>query len=142
MIEKIFYKKKLLGIIIRANYRNKKGVNFFTPNSTPLQIGYMQHKINHSVKAHLHKKILKKINYSAEVLILIDGKLRVDFFQKNKKYIFSKILKKNDIILTIQGIHSFKILKKSKILEVKQGPFNSKESKKIEIGTIKKIKIK
>ena len=142
MIEHIIYNKKLLGLIIRAKYRNKKGINFFTPNHSPLQIGYMQHNVNHLIKPHIHKKSVKKINYSSEVLIITEGKLRVDFFGKNKKYIFSKILKKNDIILTIQGAHSFKVLKRTKMIEVKQGPFKKKDQIKFSIPEIKKIKIK
>jgi len=34
MIEKITHKKKLLAIIIRKQYRKKKGVSFFTPNKS------------------------------------------------------------------------------------------------------------
>ena len=36
MIEKITHKKKLLAIIIRKQYRKKKGVSFFTPNNLNL----------------------------------------------------------------------------------------------------------
>ena len=44
MIEKIIYKKKLLALIVRGKYRNKKGITFFTPNESTQQFGYMKHK--------------------------------------------------------------------------------------------------
>ena len=37
MIKKIKYKKKLFAIIVRAKYRNKKGLTFFTPNNATQQ---------------------------------------------------------------------------------------------------------
>ena len=87
MIEKIQYKKKLLAIIVRKNYRKKRGVNFFTPNHLNLQCGFMKHKKNHIIKPHLHLKRLNKIFYTSETIILLKGKLRVDFYD-NKKNIF------------------------------------------------------
>ena len=44
MIEKIIYNKKLLAIIIRKQYRKKKGIQFFTPNHLNLTCGFMSHK--------------------------------------------------------------------------------------------------
>ena len=44
MIEKIIYKKKLLALIVRGKYRNKKGITFFTPNEATQQFGYMKHE--------------------------------------------------------------------------------------------------
>ena len=44
MMEKIIYKKKMLALIVRGKYRNKKGVTFFTPNDATQQFGYMKHK--------------------------------------------------------------------------------------------------
>ena len=46
MIEKIIHKKRLLALIVRGKYRNKKGVNFFTPNNATQQFGYIKHKKN------------------------------------------------------------------------------------------------
>ena len=56
MIEKIKYKKKLYAMIVRGKYRNKKGITFFTNNKDIQQFGYMNHKKNHIIKPHIHKK--------------------------------------------------------------------------------------
>ena len=56
---------------------------------------------------------------------------------------FSKILKKGDIILLINGAHGFKIMQNTRLIEVKQGPYNPKTDKeKFEPIDEKKIKIK
>ena len=46
------------------------------------------------------------------MIYLIDGKLRVDFYNKQKKYLFSKLVSKGDTIMLIDQGHGFKILKK------------------------------
>jgi|TARA_B100000959_G_scaffold281031_1_gene344183 hypothetical protein len=124
MIEKIIYKKKLLALIVRGKYRNKKGITFFTPNNAIQQFGYMKHKKQHIIKPHLHKKRLTKIFYTTEVILLLKGILRIDFYNRFKKYLFSKILKEKDIIMLVQGGHGFKVLKNIEMLEIKQGPYN------------------
>tara|TARA_B100001123_G_C15302560_1_gene1021562 strand:+ start:1433 stop:1867 length:435 start_codon:yes stop_codon:yes gene_type:complete len=124
MIEKIIYKKKMLALIVRGKYRKRKGITFFTPNESTQQFGYMKHKRKHIIKPHLHKKRLTKIYFTTEVILILKGVLRVDFYTQIKKYLFSKILKPKDIIMLVSGGHGFKILKDVEMLEIKQGPYN------------------
>ena len=143
MIEKIIYKKKLLAIIVRGRYRNKKGVTFFTPNESTQQFGYMKHKNNHLIQPHLHKKRVTKISYTTEVILLLKGILRVDFYDSFKRYLFSKIIKKNDIIMLVHAGHGFKVLKDVEMLEIKQGPYSLiKDKIKFKNVDERKIKIK
>ena len=46
---------------------------------------------------YMNKRITK-ISYTTEVLIILKGILRVDFYGLTKKYLLSKILKPKDII--------------------------------------------
>ena len=143
MIEKIIHKKKLLALIVRGTYRKKKGITFFTPNESTQQFGYMKHKKKYVIKPHLHKKRLTKIFHTTEVILLFKGILRVDFYNQFKKYLFSKILKKKDIIMLVHGGHGFKILKDVEMLEIKQGPYNLIRDKiKFENVDDDKIKLK
>ena len=143
MIEKIIHKKKLLALIVRGKYRNRKGVTFFTPNESTQQFGYMKHKKRHIIKPHLHKKRVTKISYTTEVILIFKGKLRVDFYNYYKKYLFSKILKEKDIIMLVHGGHGFKVLKNIEMLEIKQGPYSLiKDKIKFEEVNEKKIRIK
>ena len=143
MVEKIFYKKKLLALIVRGTYRKKKGITFFTPNESTQQFGYMKHDKGHLIKPHKHKKRTTKIFYTTEVIIVFKGSLRVDFYDQKEKYLFSKIINEKDIIMLVHGGHGFKVLKKVEMLEVKQGPY-SIEKDKVKFKEIdeKKIKIK
>ena len=124
MLEKIIYKEKLLALIVRGKYRNRKGITFFTPNESTQQFGYMKHKKKYIIKPHLHKKRLTKIFYTTEVILILKGILRVDFYSQLKKYLFSKILKEKDIIMLVDGGHGFKIIKDVEMLEIKQGPYD------------------
>ena len=114
----------MLALIVRERYRRKKGITFFTQNESTQQFGYMKHKRDHVIKPHLHKKRLTKIYYTSEVILILKGILRVDFYDQFKKYLFSKILKPSDIIMLVSGGHGFKILKDVEMLEIKQGPYN------------------
>ena len=141
MIEKIYHKKKLFALIVRSNFRKKKGINFFTPKETTQQFGYMKHKRGHIIKPHKHNRRLTKIIRTTEVILLLKGLLRVDFYNNKKKYLFSKIIKEKDIIMTVHGGHGFKVLKNVEMVEVKQGPY-SLEKDKIKFDAINEKKIR
>ena len=142
MIEKIKHKKKLLAIIVRKEYRKKKGITFFTPNNLNLQCGYMKHNKNHIIKPHLHLKRLNKIFYTSETIILLKGRLRIDFYDNKKNYLVSRILYSSEIICLISGGDGFKTLSPCEMIEVKQGPYSVlKDKKKFDETKLKKIKI-
>ena len=143
MIEQITHKKRMLALIVRGRYRNKKGIHFFTPNSATQQFGYMKHKKKHIIKPHLHQKRLTKILSTTEVILILKGELRVDFYTQNRKYLFSKVLKSNDIIMLVSGGHGFKVLKDIEMIEIKQGPYNLiRDKKKFEHTEEKNIKLR
>jgi len=129
MIKPISHKGKTFGYIIK--YTRKLGVNFLTPKKLSHQVGFIKHKSKHLIKPHKHYKNIRRIEYTSEVLIILKGKLRVDFYSGKEKYLFSKIIKKNDIIILNNGGHGFKVLDNVEMLEVKQGPYNTKTDKKL-----------
>ena len=143
MMEKVLHKKKLFALIIRGKYRKKSGINFFTPRKATQQFGYMKHKKNYIIKPHQHNERLTKILSTTEVILLLKGILRVDFYDNKKKYLFSKIIKEKDIIMLIHGGHGFKVLKNIEMIEVKQGPYDLSNDK-IKFNKVdeKKIKIR
>tara|TARA_A100001011_G_scaffold394961_1_gene488608 strand:+ start:210 stop:647 length:438 start_codon:yes stop_codon:yes gene_type:complete len=144
MIEKVKYKNKLQALIVRGKYRNKKGINFFTPNDAVQQFGYMKHKKKHDIKPHIHQKRKStRITHTSEVLLILKGIIRVDFYNIRKKYLLSKVLKEKDIIMLVNGAHGFKVIKDVEMIEVKQGPYSLiKDKVKFEKVNEKKIKIK
>ena len=125
MIKRIFDKKKLIAIIVKENSFLSEGVNFVTTKSLNLQLGFIQRKSSTFIKPHEHNIYLRKIKKTTEILLIRKGILRVDFYNKNKKYLFSKIINKNNILILVDGLHGFKLTKNCKIIEIKQGPFSS-----------------
>ena len=143
MIENIYHKKKLYALIVRRNYKKKKGVSFFTDKNATQQFGYMNDRKNHIILPHRHNKRHSKIELTTEVIIILDGILRVDFYNNKEKYLFSKKLYKDDLIMLSNGGHGFKVLKDVKMIEVKQGPYSlSMDKVKFERVDESKIKIK
>ena len=48
---------EVLAIILREKY-SQNGIEFFTPDDFPQQLGYMKHKIGHKIKPHLHSSCI------------------------------------------------------------------------------------
>ena len=129
MVEKIKINNELYAIIIRSNY-NKSGIDFFTPNNSSMQLGYMKRPKNYEVIPHVHlikKKIIKDFQ---EALFIKKGKIVVKFFNKKKVFFKKKILKSGDVILICSGGHGIKMLEETEIIEVKQGPYTQDLDKK------------
>ena len=101
----------------------------------------MKHKKNHFIKPHKHNKRLTRILRTTEVIFLLKGTLRVDFYNDKYKYLFSKKINERDIIMLIHGGHGFKVLKNVEMIEVKQGPY-SLASDKIKFKKVDEKKIK
>ena len=129
MIKRINHKKKLYALIVDNNYRKMRGVNFFSSNDLPQQFGYIYQKKNHTIQPHTHQKRSTKVFITSEVLIILKGILRIDFYDLKQKYLFSKIIKKGQIIFLLHGSHGFKVIKELQMIEVKQGPFKKKMDK-------------
>lgn len=122
MLERISYKNKILGIIIRFNY-HAEGISFFTPGEFSQQLGYMNRPNGYVIDPHVHNLVERKVDLTQEVLIVRSGKVRVDFYDDDRNYLESRILQTGDIILLAHGGHGFKILEASEMVEVKQGPY-------------------
>lgn len=127
-IERIEYEGKTFAIIVRASYE-KEGINFISEKEYPLQLGIFKHKKGHVIKAHGHVNSEKIISLTQEILFLIKGKVKVNFYNKGKA-VCESILKGGDILFIIDGEHGFEVMEDSKIIEVKQGPYLSLEEDK------------
>jgi hypothetical protein len=122
MLEEVRHEGKLLAIILRADF-NAPGVSFVTPDELTLQLAYMQHPNGKRIVPHKHNPVPREVVYTYEVLVIKKGKLRVDFYTRDKAYLHSKILCSGDTILLTDGAHGFEVLETVEMLEIKQGPF-------------------
>lgn len=122
MIEKIEANGKVIALILRRELE-MEGVNFFTEEDNPIQLGILKHRQGVRIKPHIHKSLPKTISDVQEVLHIEYGKVETEFYNEKGEKIKSAILNEGDTILLLSGGHGFNILEDSKIIEVKQGPY-------------------
>lgn len=139
-IEYVSFKKQTYAIILRSKYKNE-GIKFFTPNDFSQQLGYMKRKKGYVILPHVHKSLKRKVLDTQEVLFVKSGKIRVDFYDKHKNYLESRVLCEGDFILLAYGAHGFEMLEPTEMIEIKQGPY-ADEMDKTRFDTIDKVKIK
>ena len=139
MIEKVCADENLISIIVRNNFTDE-GVSFFTPNDFSQQLAFMKHNKGKSISPHIHNPVSREVLYTKEVLFIKKGKLRVDFYDDQKKYFQSTILNPGDVILLASGGHGFEILEDLEMFEVKQGPYAG-DKDKTRFQEIEKTKI-
>lgn len=142
MIKKIYDGDSLLAIIV-SNKFDESGIHFFTPDDFSQQLAYMKHPKGKTIIPHVHNRVPRQVEYTQEVLFIKSGKIRVDFYDMEQKYIESHVLSQHDVILLIKGGHGFEILEDLEMFEIKQGPYVG-ESDKTRFAAIqtKEIKIK
>ena len=121
--------ENLLAYIIRFE-DIKEGKNFITSNDAEFQLASFNLSYDTVIERHYHPKQERKIKYTNEVLIVLDGELEVDIYDNEKNHIQTVNLKSLDTIALIDGGHGISFNSQTKFIEVKQGPYNEKTDKK------------
>jgi len=127
-IQQIFDGDQLLAIIISHHF-SESGIHFFTPNELSQQLAYMKYEKGKVIPAHVHNPVHRDVFFTQEVLVIKEGKLRVDFYSQDQTYLESRILEDGDVLLLITGGHGFEVLESIEMIEVKQGPFIGDQDK-------------
>jgi hypothetical protein len=122
MIERVENAGTLLAIIIKSKF-STDGIEFFTPDDYSQQLGYMNRPPGYVIVPHVHNAVPREVIWTQEVIYVKSGKVRVDFYDNNMKYIKSRVLCCGDVILLATGGHGFKMLEQTEMIEVKQGPY-------------------
>lgn len=128
MIDRIVCGDQELALIIRHSF-HKEGIEFFTPSTYSQQIGYMNRPAGHVIAPHVHNAVAREVQFTKEVLLIRSGRLRVDFYSDQQKYLESRILEAGDVILLAYGGHGFEMIEPTEIIEVKQGPYAGDQDK-------------
>jgi mannose-6-phosphate isomerase-like protein (cupin superfamily) len=128
MIEKIKHNGEILAIIIKNDFKSD-GVKFITPHDFSQQLAYISHKKGKIIEPHIHNEVKRDVKFTQEVLVIKSGKLKVDFYSKNKISLESRELSKGDVILMASGGHGFEALEDLEMIEIKQGPYAGENDK-------------
>ncbi len=131
MLEEIQICATLIALIIRNN-PIKEGLTFFTKPEMEQQVAKMKYPAGSYIIPHFHNKIRRELNTTSEVIIIRQGTLRIDFYDK-EEYCKSCVINSGDIVLLFGGSHGFKILEDLEMIEIKQGPY---------VGDLDKTKFK
>jgi hypothetical protein len=121
-VEFIMAGAELLAIIVSHEF-HEPGIHFFTSGELSQQLASMRHPGGHIIEPHVHNPVDRTVHYTQEVLLIKRGKLRVDFYNRDRIYLESRLLTDGDIVLLATGGHGFKVIEEVEMIEVKQGPY-------------------
>jgi hypothetical protein len=123
-MEKIYYKKRLIGILIKGKYPNGS-VPHTNTNITEEALGILtlKHPKNTLLPPHVHKPARRTTQKLQECFIVQKGKVKLDLYGDDKKHFRTITLKAPEAFLAISGGHGFTVLEDCEMLEVKNGPF-------------------
>lgn len=127
-IEQIFHNNIFIAFIIRSNYEGE-GIKFFTPDDFSQQLAYMNRPEGYKIDPHVHNKVQREVFHTQEVLFIKKGKVKIDFYDNDQKYVDTRTLGTGDVILLASGGHGFEMLEQTEIIEVKQGPYVGEQDK-------------
>jgi len=108
MIETLKVGDQLLAVIVSRDF-NEAGIHFFTPDDLSQQLAYMRHPAGKVIDPHIHNPVSRNVQFTQEVLFIKRGRLRVDFYDNDQRYIESRVLQGGDVILLATGGHGFEV---------------------------------
>jgi hypothetical protein len=126
---------EIIALIVDTAKDFQQGAHFISEQEWPLQLGLLAHPGGHSIPAHIH--FARETNgktYTQELLLLLSGKMDVDFYDSQGVLCRSETLTPGEALFQIQGGHGFRFQEPSRILEVKLGPYLGKDKDKRPIG--------
>ena len=113
---------QLNAIVLHKDFKTND-IEFFTSDSQQMQLGYMNRDKGYKIEPHIHNQVTRTINTSCECLFIKTGRVKIYFYDLEKKPICSEVVSAGDTILLLSGGHGFLMLEPSEIIEVKQGPY-------------------
>jgi hypothetical protein len=128
MVEQIEISGKTFAIIIPADYE-KEGIEFHSDPKDSLQIGSMMWRSGHHIQGHKHLSHPRTVEFSNEAIFITKGKVKINFLNDSGKTLLSRILETGDVVLLLDGGHSFDIIEDARMIEVKQGPYVGESDK-------------
>jgi hypothetical protein len=129
-MKEIKYKDKTVAIL-HSYSEWKEGLDFLTPDETFIQAGTWWYESGKKLKAHRHKINVRTTDRTQETVIVLNGTMRIDFYDEDNNIFLQEIVKTGDVCIILTVGHGYQILEdNTKIVEVKNGPFTSVEMDK------------
>jgi cupin fold WbuC family metalloprotein len=123
-MDRIYVENLLVGILVDdVLSSSKESCHFVSDENLSLQVGLMNRKEGTSIPAHHHNPQERLICDTQEVIYILKGRVRVDFYNEEGEISTTLILKAGDLLQLIAGKHGFEIIDDAVFFEIKQGPY-------------------
>lgn len=122
--------ENLYAIVVRSD-QIKEGLNFYTPDSSFVQLGTWKYKGGKILNPHAHRICERVSNRTQEFVFIKRGMVRMDIYDVSDKRLETVTLRSGDFALIYQGGHGYQILEDdTEVIEVKNGPYPGLEADK------------
>src|SRR3954470_21874743 len=128
-VEAIGRDGKVFAYVMRDTPGEKK-TTFLTPDESIQQVGFVVHAAGAEVRRHYHLPLERSIVGTPEVLVVREGRCRLDVYDDELEPVESLELEEGDIMVMVGGGHGFEMLEDTVLVEVKQGPYMGTQEKK------------
>ena len=135
MIDSILSNNEL--IAQKYNLNEIESTIFPTPDISTFQFGIGISNEDKILKPHIHKRVERVINTTAEFLYVLDGEMEIDIYDENEQFIKKIILYKNECLLQFIGGHAIFLKEGTKYFEIKQGPYYGRDFDKYDLMNVK-----
>jgi quercetin dioxygenase-like cupin family protein len=126
--EVISHQGQMLCVIVRGNPLPDK-TTFYTADEVNLQVGKIVYPAGGEIPRHIHRPVTRTVHNTSEVLVVQKGRLIVDLYDGNRKFVCSRDMNVGDVIVLVSGGHGFRLVEDTVLLEVKQGPYSGLQEK-------------
>ena len=131
-LEEINYLNKRYAIVIDTSL-SPEGLSFITEDEDYIQAGVWNYAKGTELPAHYHNYFERKSRRTSETVYVVRGEIECTIFTEEGDLIWKETLKKGQLIIQLQGAHSYRILEDAIVVETKNGPYFGPEADRTRI---------
>lgn len=122
LVEPIGDGTTVFAYVVRAG-GSPQATTFLTPDTLPLQLGFIVYPRDGEVARHYHKPLERHLTTTTEVLIVQRGACELDIYDARCQHVTTRALAQGDVVMLCSGGHGLRMTEDTVLLEVKQGPY-------------------
>jgi hypothetical protein len=122
MVERHEFDGNLYAIVLRS-VPDIQGCRFVTSDDASLQLGVQVHHSGYAEVAHYHPRVLRQIESLHQVVHIISGCVRFEFFRNDGILLGAVVVGPGETLLLTEHGHRMIVLEDAQAVTVKQGPF-------------------
>ena len=131
-LEEINYLNKRYAIVIDT-LLSPEGLSFVTEDEDYIQAGVWNYDKGTELPAHYHNYFERKSHRTSETVYVVRGEIECTIFTEEGDLIWKETLKRGQLIIQLQGAHSYSILEDAIVVETKNGPYFGPEADRTRI---------